>query len=430
MKRIAMCVFGAALAAACSNSGGGKFQVNPQLFVAQVTNPLFPLAPGTKYVFEGDTEDGFVRIEVEVTAQRKEILGVSCIVVHAVEYVDGEVVEDTFDWFAQDVDGNVWYFGEDSKEIEDGTVVSTEGSWEAGVDGAQPGIVMLGIPTVGTTYQQELSPGVAEDMATVVGLDATVMTPLGTFEGCLETEDFTPLEPGITESKFYAAGYGTVLEVEPDGSRIELLSIEYDPPFNPLDFSTAGAHPLLPLVPGTVYRYEKDLGTEVEEIEVEVTTDTKVILGVTCIVLHDVVSVDGDVVEDTLDWVAVDRFGNVWYFGEDSKEIEDGMVVSTEGSWEAGVNGALPGILMFAAPLAGVTYRQELAPGVAEDMATVVSLDESVMVPHGDFAGCLETEDFTPLEPGVSEWKYYAPGVGLVLEVDEDGNRTELVEVE
>jgi hypothetical protein len=226
-KRIAILCVGAALVAACnSGGGGGGLEIDPLNFVADITNPLFPLAPGTTHVYEGDTEDGHVRVENEVTGVRKVILGVSCIEVHALEYVDGELVEDTLDWFAQDADGNVWYFGEDSKEIEDGVVVDTGGSWEAGVDGAEPGIIMLAVPTVGTTYQNEAAPGEAEDMATVLALAETVTTPFGTFTGCLKTEDFTPLEPGVLENKFYAPGVGLVLEVEEDGSRIELIAVE------------------------------------------------------------------------------------------------------------------------------------------------------------------------------------------------------------
>ncbi|MBI4563400.1 MAG: hypothetical protein HY716_01730 [Planctomycetes bacterium] len=132
-----------------------------------------------------------------------------------------------FDWFAQDKDGNVWYFGEDSKEIEDGVVVSTEGSWEAGVGGAQPGILMLADPKVGISYQQEFAEGVAEDMARVKSLSESVTVPVGTFEGCIETMEWTPLEPGARESKFYAPGVGLVLEVSlrGGGARIELVEI-------------------------------------------------------------------------------------------------------------------------------------------------------------------------------------------------------------
>ena len=226
MKRFAILIV---LVAACNGGGGGGGpDLDPANFVADVTNPLFPLVPGTTFVFEGDTEDGFVRVEAEVTAVRKEILGVSCIEVHVLEFIDGELVEDTLDWFAQDVDGNVWYFGEDSKEIEDGVVVDDEGSWQAGVEGAEPGIIMLAAPTVGTTYANEVAPGEAEDMATVLALDETIATPFGTFTGCLQTEDFTPLEPGVVEHKYYAPGIGLVAEVEQDGSRVELIAVETD----------------------------------------------------------------------------------------------------------------------------------------------------------------------------------------------------------
>jgi hypothetical protein len=180
-------------------------------------------------------------------------------------------------------------------------------------------------------------------------------------------------------------------------------------------------------VPGTRYIYR---GGE-ETIEVTVTHDTKQILGVTTIVVHDVVSIDGETIEDTYDWYAQDNSGNVWYLGEDTKEYENGQVVSTEGSWEAGVDGAKPGIVMHATqPAIGSPYRQEYYACKAEDMAEVVSLDESVTVPYGSFDNSLQTREFTPLDPDVNEYKYYAPGVGLVLEVDvKSGNRTELIEV-
>jgi hypothetical protein len=204
------------------------------------------------------------------------------------------------------------------------------------------------------------------------------------------------------------------------------------PAFDPMNFVSVVDNPYFPLVPGTKRTYEKVTDEGLEEVVVEVLFETKVILGVTCVVVRDTETLDGELVEDTRDWFAQDAQGNVWYLGEDTKEYEGGMVVSTEGSWEAGVDGAEAGILMLGDPslAVGLTYPQESAPGVAEDMATVLSLAESVAVPYGAFASCLETEDFTPLEPGNVERKYYAPGVGLVLEVDEDGGRNELVSVE
>jgi len=201
----------------------------------------------------------------------------------------------------------------------------------------------------------------------------------------------------------------------------------YNPSINPSDFTPSKDNQLWPLGPGTRYIYK---GGE-ETIEVTVTNDIKVILGVETIVVHDVVFVDDEIIEDTYDWYAKDASGNVWYFGEDTKEYEDGEVVSTEGSWEAGVNGAKPGIVMHATqPEVAVPYRQEYYACEAEDMAEVVSLSQSVTVPYGHFDDCLQTREFTPLEPDANEYKYYAPSVGLVLEVDiESGDRTELIEV-
>ena len=140
------------------------------------------------------------------------------------------------------------------------------------------------------------------------------------------------------------------------------------------------------------------------------THNTKVILGVTCIEVHDTVMVDGELTEDTLDWFAQDSAGNVWYFGENSKELEDGLVVSLEGSWMAGVDGAKPGIVMKASPAVGDFYRQEFSLENAEDLAEVVSLNESVTVPAGTFNNCLETEETSPLEPDALEHKFYSAG--------------------
>jgi hypothetical protein len=200
----------------------------------------------------------------------------------------------------------------------------------------------------------------------------------------------------------------------------------YHPTIDPADFVAAIDNPLLPWAVGTHFTY---VGGE-ETIEVTVTSDTRTILGVPCVVVRDTVTVDGELVEDTYDWYAQDADGNVWYLGEETAEYEGGEVVSTEGSWEAGVDGAQPGIVMPADPTPGPAYRQEYYPCHAEDMAEVVSTSESVTVPYGSFDGCLQTREFTPLEPDVNEYKYYCDGVGLVLEVDvASGARVELTAV-
>jgi hypothetical protein len=166
------------------------------------------MIPGTTTVFEGDGE----RIVVEVTGYTKVILGVATTVVRDTAYAKGKVIEDTFDWYAQDRAGNVWYFGEETTEFENGKPVSTAGSWEAGVDGALPGIVMLVDPQVGDIYRNEFYAGEAEDLAKVIELGGTIDVPAGAYTETIVTEDWTPLEPDQLEHKTYAPGLGLVAE--------------------------------------------------------------------------------------------------------------------------------------------------------------------------------------------------------------------------
>lgn len=195
-------------------------------FVDEIENPYFPVTPGAKYVYRADTEDGVEVVKDEVTFNHKVIIGVTTTEVHNTVTLDGSLVEETFDWYAEDEDGNVWYLGEDSKEYDNGVVVSTEGSWEAGVDGARPGIIMLARPRIGMEYYQEFLAGVAEDKARIVSRSKTVRVPFGKFVRCLKTLDFTALSPGAREFKYYAPGVGLVLEVDPDtGVRSELISV-------------------------------------------------------------------------------------------------------------------------------------------------------------------------------------------------------------
>lgn len=206
-----------------------------------------------------------------------------------------------------------------------------------------------------------------------------------------------------------------------------VVDLSYDPEIVPEAFQTAVDSQYYPLVPGTTFVYAEGADT----VRVAVLVDTKVILGVTCTVVHDQVFQDGELTEDTYDWFAQDTLGNVWYFGEDTREMSGGLVVSTEGSWEAGVDGAKPGIIIPADPVVGTVYRQEYYACVAEDMGEILGLDASATVPYGSFTGCLKTRDFTPLEPDVNGNKYYAPGVGLVLAVDvASGLREELVDIQ
>jgi len=186
-------------------------QIDPNNFVSAVTNPYFPLEPGTTFIYKGESDGAPTRDVMTVTNDTKVILGVTTTVVHHLSYEDKVLVEETFDWFAQDVDGNVWYFGEDTKEFdENGNVISTAGSWEAGVDGAEAGIIMLADPQVGDRYYQEFYRGEAEDQAKVLQLDASICVSYGCFDNVIVTKEWTRLEPGVVEYKYYAEGVGFI----------------------------------------------------------------------------------------------------------------------------------------------------------------------------------------------------------------------------
>ncbi len=194
-------------------------------FSDTIDNPYFPLAPGMTWLYKG-TKDGAVeKNRIVVQNYTKKIKGVICTVVLDRVYEDGNLSELTHDWYAQDNTGNVWYFGEASKDIENGNVVSTQGSWQAGVNGARAGIVMEARPTPGDVYQQEFSSGVAQDRAKVLALHAKTTTGLGTLTNLLKTEETTPLEPGTAEVKYYRKGIGFVRSQTSAGPERELLKL-------------------------------------------------------------------------------------------------------------------------------------------------------------------------------------------------------------
>jgi hypothetical protein len=207
-------------------------------FGGPIDNIYFPLTPGTTYIYEAEEEDGLVRDEFIVTHNTRVVNGVTCVEVHDIAsiYVDEiqewRILENTLDWYAQDSNGNVWYFGEDTTSFEyddDWNLIGTtnEGAWEAGVDGALPGLIMLADPRNGRSYRQELAEDVAEDWGKVLRRNATVSVASGDFTGCLKTKEWTPLEPGVVEHKYYAPGIGLVLVNELHGGtvRVELVEI-------------------------------------------------------------------------------------------------------------------------------------------------------------------------------------------------------------
>ncbi len=199
---------------------------DPADFTDVVDNPWLPLRPGSEWVYSSTGDEGPQRDVVTVTGQTRVVAGVRTVVVHdVVRNATGEIVEDTWDWYAQDNRGNVWYFGEDTTAFEHGKK-STEGSWEAGKQGAQAGIAMLAEPDVGDAYQQEYLERVAEDRGRILSLSARHAGPAGSWTGLVRTEDTTPLEPGLVENKYYARGVGVVHEETLAGGRedVELVS--------------------------------------------------------------------------------------------------------------------------------------------------------------------------------------------------------------
>ena len=200
--------------------------INPADFTTTIDNPFLPLQPGTTFIYKGNREGTKQRDVFTVTDRTIVIDGVTCRVVHDRVFMRGVLQENTFDYFAQDFDGNVWYFGEDTEELDrHGNVVSTAGTWRAGVDGAQPGVIMEAHPEVNDHYLQELAAPVAEDEAIVLNLHEIVAVPFGKFRNCLQTKEFTQLEPGNIEHKFYARGIGFILGVVVKGGRERLALV-------------------------------------------------------------------------------------------------------------------------------------------------------------------------------------------------------------
>lgn len=209
---------------------GYAFRIDPAGFTTEITNPLLPLRPDARWVYEGPSTEGHRRIVVEVTDERRTVMGVSTVVVRETVTVGGEVVEETIDWYAQDSDGNVWSFGEDTREYRHGRAVRGGDSWEAGVDGARPGIVMEARPRVGDRYRKEHAPGKAEDIAEVLSLRQRASVPFGDFD-VVVIEYSSPLDPGSSEHEFYAQGVGSVLEITvEDGDWVELVEMTHPLP--------------------------------------------------------------------------------------------------------------------------------------------------------------------------------------------------------
>lgn len=210
--------------------GDEAVELDPSRFTVEIDNPYWPMAPGTRWTYAEIDEDGEqVDVVVTVSSETREIAnGITARIVRDTVSVDGELVEDTLDWYAQDADGNVWYLGEETAEYEDGEIVTTAGSFEAGVDGALAGIVMPADPVDGMQYRQEYYEGEAEDNGEILSVEEQAEVPFGHFDDAVLTKDTITIEPDVLEYKLYARGVGPVLVfgVSGGGGREELVELE------------------------------------------------------------------------------------------------------------------------------------------------------------------------------------------------------------
>ena len=210
---------------------GGDYRpsLDPATVVDRIDNPYLPFLPGSHWVYEGTSSDETEQIEVTVLDERRPVMGIDAVVVHDTVSVAGEVIEDTYDWYTQDADGNVWYLGEETAEYEGGEVVSTEGSWEAGVDGALPGVVMWAEPQPGDAYRQEFYEGQAEDLAEVLDVGQSVTVSGQSYDDVVVIREWNPFEPDVVEEKSYAPGVGPVLEEKTAGGEDTVVLVEHTP---------------------------------------------------------------------------------------------------------------------------------------------------------------------------------------------------------
>lgn len=206
---------------------GARTSARATGFSTVIDNPYFPLSPGTVLQYEGTRDHKKASSTTVVTNQTRVIDGVTCLVVNDTGFINGKATEKTSDYYVQDSQGNVWYYGEDSFDLVRGKWVRSDGSWLAGVDGAEPGIIMEAHPRVGDRYRQEYYPGHAEDMAQILDTNLSVSVPYGSFDHALQTKEWTPLEPGVVDNKYYAVGIGEVkaINLVPGDELMELVSV-------------------------------------------------------------------------------------------------------------------------------------------------------------------------------------------------------------
>ncbi len=433
--------------------------LTPADFVTVIDNPYLPLIPGTTLIYEGMTEDGLEDNEIKVLPETRQVMGITATVVQDTVYVEGELVENTFDWFAQDKAGNVWYLGEAVNNYEDGQLLDHADSWEAEVNGALPGIIMYADPAahVGETYYQEYYAGEAEDQAKLLSASESVTIAYGAYHNVVKTYEFTALEPDAQEEKYYAAGIGLIKTVDletgetsaliqftpatppaapstpvasstpaasaiestcgtdsgegcaPESARVDLAKPSFSNPTNitNLLFPISQLHSavLLGNIDGHLFRAETTLLPDTKLIDLNGQQ-------VEALTSQYTAYLDGRIEEIALDWYAQADDGSVWYLGEEVFNYEDGVVADTHGTWLAGKDGPAA-MIMPGNPQVGNVYRPENSPGIVFEEVTVKSIGQTVNGPHGPVNGAIVIEELH-LDGG-TENKIFAPGYGEFL---------------
>lgn len=428
-----------------------------------IDNPYFPLVPGRVATFHEESIDPVTgettpaTIITEVLHDTRTVAGVVTRVVHDSVYEEGLLREDTYDWYAQDDQGNVWYMGENVSDFEydaagNVTSITHPGQWEAGVNSAKAGYIMPANRRMGNHYYQEFSAGIAVDDAQVTGTNVTFVVPHGAYNNnVLRTRDFSALEPQKYANKYYAPGVGPIAErgFTSGGKATALVDRNPDAtlvPFDATNFVPGAAidNRFFPVIAGKIYNYEGhqfDRATGESEtlaFQETHTARTREILGVPAQIVRGIEYDGGLKAEDSEFYYAQDKNGNVWWLGEFSTKFkydDAGNFIGTfdDSTWIAGVNGAKPGLYMPAGgAMLGPVYEM-FAPRDGDiDTMSVLSKDEHVSTIFGELSGVAKVLEKSDFKPGFASNKYYAPGKGLVRvleDFDAQGNPRTVLEL-
>lgn len=392
---------------------------------ADVTHPHFPLIAGHTLRYRGSEQSS----ESSLTTTRHvshfpcRVGGIECRVVIERVLCEECILEERLEYYTQDAQGNVWLLGVDRTEYDPGGApISKQGSWRFDEAGQTPGMFLPRNLAAGDTFTRRIQGDVihSQVLATQAGLE---LDEFGYLQPCLHLVESAGASAEDSRARFFARGIGDVL-LQGSGSRRALIRIHDDrnPDIRDLEFTAEVDHVLHPLPPGRTLLYSAETGDGWEEVVVEVLSRKTRIMGIECTTVHERSYVNGALSGDAFKWYAQDSGGTVWFFGED-KHID---IVE---SWQAGIDGAQPGVAMLALPRVGDSYRHEYAPGIAESIAQVRSHSVTVETGLGPLEA-LEILVSDELEEPDGELEYYAPHLGLVVEMNEDGSEyLPLVEV-